>query len=216
MKQIVIVGAGGLGREVKCLIDAINKVNPTYTLLGFFDDGFAKGTLINGLPVMGSVADLLSLGADLAVAVAIGTPQVKQKVVQQLQTKSFYFPVLVHPSVIVSEDAIALGQGTIICAGAILTCNIVIGDFVLLNLSCTVGHDTQLHAYCSFMPGVHISGEVVIESAVYVGTGATIINGVVVGSETIVGAGAVVAKSLPSYVTAVGMPAKPIKSHSNA
>ncbi|MQP24738.1 acetyltransferase [Flavobacterium sp. LMO8] len=213
MKQIVIVGAGGLGREVKCLIDAINKVSPTYTLLGFYDDGFAKGTLINGLPVLGNILDLISQGSDLAVAVAIGTPKVKHKVVDLLKSKLFSYPVLIHPTVIISDDEVIIGQGTIICAGAILTCNIGIGDFVLLNLSCTVGHDTKLHDYSSFMPGVHISGEVIIESSVYVGTGATIINGVTVGRETIVGAGAVVVKSLPSCVTAVGTPAKPIKMH---
>lgn len=216
MKQIVIVGAGGFGREVKCLIDAINTVSPTYTLLGFYDDGFSRGTIINGLPVLGNVMDMFALADDVAVAVAIGTPKVKQQVVQQLASKSFSYPVLFHPSVIVSTDAVVFGRGSIICAGTILTCNITVGDFVLLNLSCTVGHDTVLRDYCSFMPGVHISGEVIVESAVYVGTGAAVINGVVIGSETIVGAGAVVAKSLPSNVTAVGMPAKPIKIHSNA
>ncbi|MDT8414444.1 MAG: acetyltransferase, partial [Flavobacteriaceae bacterium] len=91
--------------------------------------------------------------------------------------------------------------------------NIYIEDFVTLNLSCTVGHDTTIKKFSSFMPSVNISGEVIIHEKVYVGTGAKIINQLEIGSETIIGAGAVVAKSLPEKCTAVGIPAKPIKFH---
>ena len=80
---------------------------------------------------------------------------------------------------------------------------------------CTVGHDTSIGDYCSFMPSVNISGEVHIEEKVYVGTGAKIINRLSIGKATIVGAGAVVSKSLPENCTAVGIPAKPIKFHTN-
>ena len=87
----------------------------------------------------------------------------------------------------------------------------MIKDFVTLNLMCTVGHDTEIGNYCSFMPSVNISGEVKTNEGVYVGTGAKIINQLEIGENTIVGAGAVVAKSLPAHCTAVGVPAKPIK-----
>ena len=76
---------------------------------------------------------------------------------------------------------------------------------------CTVGHDITIKSYASFMPSVNISGEVIIHEAVYVGTGAKIINQLEIGENTIVGAGAVVSKSLPSNCTAVGIPAKVIK-----
>jgi serine acetyltransferase len=89
--------------------------------------------------------------------------------------------------------------------------NIQIGNHVILNLLCTVGHDTIIKDYASFMPTVNISGEVVINECVYVGTGAQIINKLEIGRETVVGAGAVVSKSLPSNCTAVGIPAKPVK-----
>ena len=80
---------------------------------------------------------------------------------------------------------------------------------------CTVGHDTLIKEYCSFMPSVNISGEVEVQECVYVGTGAKIINRLQIGKNTIVGAGAVVSKSLPENCTAVGIPAKPIKFHEN-
>ena len=84
-------------------------------------------------------------------------------------------------------------------------------DFVILNLGCTVGHDTTIKKYSAFMPSVNISGEVKIGEGVYVGTGAKIINQLEIGDYTIVGAGAVVAKTLPAHCTAVGVPARVVK-----
>ena len=88
-----------------------------------------------------------------------------------------------------------------------------IEDFVILNLGCTVGHDSIIKKYSAFMPSVNISGEVTIGEGVYVGTGAKIINQLEIGEYTIVGAGAVVSKTLPANCTAVGVPAKVIKFH---
>jgi sugar O-acyltransferase (sialic acid O-acetyltransferase NeuD family) len=123
------------------------------------------------------------------------------------------FPTLIHPNVIIGHDFVNIGEGSIICASNIITVNINIGKFVILNLQCTVGHDTSIKDYCSFMPSVNISGEVLIEEGVYVGTGAKIINLLSIGKNSIIGSGAVVAKSLPANCTAVGIPAKPIKFH---
>ena len=215
MEKIVIVGAGGFGREVKIIIDAINAVEKKYDFLGFYDDGFAKGNLINGYPVLGKVSDLNSVEMPFSVAVAVGNPVVKAKVVSQLSNDRLSFPILIHPSVLISQDDVAIGKGSIICAGTIITCNIKIGEFVILNLCCTVGHDTIIENYSSFMPTVNISGEVLIRERVYVGTGAKIINQLEIGQNTVIGAGAVVSKSLPENCTAVGIPAKPIKFHDN-
>lgn len=213
MKDIVIIGAGGFGREIKTLIDDINAEKNTYNFLGFFDNGIEKGKLINGSPVLGNIYDLNHVKSALAVAIAIGSPATKELVFNKLTNTSLEFPVLIHPSVIIGCDDIIIEEGTIICAGCILTCNIDISKFVTLNLMCTVGHDTIINDYCSFMPSVNISGDVKIHKGVYVGTGAKIINQLEIHENTIVGAGAVVSKSLPANCTAVGIPAKPIKYH---
>jgi sugar O-acyltransferase (sialic acid O-acetyltransferase NeuD family) len=213
MKDIAVIGAGGFGREVKGLIDDINKIRPIYNFKGFYDDGFEKGTLINGFKVLGGISDLNEVSSPIQVAVAIGAPDTKRKIIEQLTNTNIEFPTLIHPSVICSDDFVTIGNGCIICAGNIITCNIEIQDFVILNLMCTVGHDTTIKKYSSFMPSVNISGEVIIHESVYVGTGAKIINQLEIGENTIVGAGAVVSKSLPSNCTAVGIPAKVIKQH---
>ena len=109
------------------------------------------------------------------------------------------------------SQRVKIEDGCIVCAGNILTVNIVVHKFVILNLGCTVGHDTNIGEFSSFMPSVNISGDVIIGREVYVGTGAKIINQLSVGMGTVIGAGAVVTKSLPEKCTAVGIPAKVIK-----
>ncbi|MDN4753737.1 acetyltransferase [Porphyromonadaceae bacterium W3.11] len=214
MKKIAIYGAGGFGREVAWLIEDINASHHQYEFIGYFDDGKEKGQLINSYPILGGMHEINTYEEDLSIVVAIGSPQVKRKVIEQITNEKISYPTLVHPSVIhAPKEVLSIGKGCIICAGTILTVNIKINDFVILNLSCTVGHDTIIESFCSFMPTVNISGEVIIREGVYVGTGAKIINQLEIGKSTIVGSGAVVTKSLPDNCTAVGVPAKPIKFH---
>ena len=213
MKNIVIIGAGGFGREVKTLIDSINNQTPTYRFLGFYDDGFKKGQIINGCPVLGGILDVNVINIQCSVVIAVGDPQTKQGLYEKIKNNNVDFPNIIHPNVLLSDDFVEIGMGNIICASCIITCNINIKDFVILNLMCTVGHDTIISSFSSFMPSVNISGDVLIHEKVYVGTGAKIINQLEIGANTIVGAGAVVSKSLPENCTAVGIPAKPIKFH---
>ena len=203
MKNCIIIGAGGFGREVKMLIEQINAESKEYNVLGFYDDSTPKGTLINGLKVLGSVEDLNQVSEPTAVSIAIGAPKIKKKIVGQLTNPLLFFPKLIHPSVSlgISEDAI--GKGAIICAGNIITVNIKIGDFVILNLGCTVGHDTVIGDYSAFMPQTNIAGEVNLGEAVYGGMGAGIINQVSIGDNVTLGAGTIVVKDMPSNLSLI-------------
>lgn len=213
MENIAIFGAGGFGREVKTIIDTLNKIEAKYNFVGFFDDGHKKGEIINGFPILGKLEDINSVTENLSIVLAIAHPQTKKNIIAQIDNPYITFPNIIHPSVLISDDFVKIGIGNIICAGTIITCNIQIKDFIILNLMCTVGHDTVIESYSSFMPSVNISGEVLIKEGVYVGTGAKIINQLEIGEYTTIGAGAVVAKTLPAHCTAVGIPAKPIKFH---
>jgi sugar O-acyltransferase (sialic acid O-acetyltransferase NeuD family) len=214
MKKIAIIGAGGFGREVKMLIDQINYNEKQYEFIGFYDDNVESETIINGFKVLGSINELVQIDYNLELVISISDPKIKKKMYDTLNYNHFLsFPTLIHPNVLIGTDKVNIGYGCIICASNIITVNVTIGNFVILNLGCTVGHDTKIGDYSSFMPSVNISGEVIIEHSVYVGTGAKIINLLTIGNSTIVGAGAVVSKSLPEKCTAVGIPAKPIKYH---
>lgn len=210
MEKIAIVGGGGFGREVKCLIDDINEKTLLYDLVGFYDDApnIAK---TNGIKYLGQILNLNRVDYPLNVVLAIADPEAKENIIKMLDNVNLSFPNLFHPSVIKSKDEVYFGHGNVICAGNILTCNITVNNFVTINLGCTIGHDTAIEDYCSLMPNVNVSGDVILYEKAYIGTGATIINKVSVGRKTIVGAGAVVSRSLPDDCTAVGIPAKPIK-----
>jgi sugar O-acyltransferase (sialic acid O-acetyltransferase NeuD family) len=208
MKKIVIIGGGGFGREVDMLIDQINKADKGWTCDGYYDDGISKGKVIGGKPVLGNVEDLLLIKEEVYVVIAVGDPVVKRKIYERVkQNTSIKYPVLIHPNVEVGRN-VSIGEGSILCAGNILTVDIQLGIHTILNLSCTIGHDTRIGDFCSIMPGVNISGEVIMKDCVYVGTGAKIINQVTINENVTVGSGAVVTKNLEANCTAVGVPAK--------
>ena len=212
MKKIAIVGSGGFAREVLALINDINRDKPQYEFVGFV--GLDKNQTIHGYPVIGNDEEVNSTSEPLSLAIAVGEPHMKAKIRSKYSNPLISFPPLIHPSVLIGDSqSVSFGEGCVVCAGCILTTDIQINDFVTINLMCTVGHDTVIESYSSFMPSVNISGEVIINKGVYVGPGAKIINQLGIGENTIVGAGAVVAKSLPANCTAVGIPAKPIKFH---
>ncbi|RZK26545.1 MAG: acetyltransferase, partial [Flavobacterium sp.] len=142
MKNIAIIGAGGFGREVKTIIDSINKVNPSYKFVGFYDDGFEKGAIVNGYPVLGGVEEINSLGKACSIVIAVADPKTKATIFSKIKNANVDYPNIIHPNVLISDDYVEIGLGNIICAGTIITCNIIIKDFVILNLMCTVGHDT--------------------------------------------------------------------------
>ena len=213
MKDIVIFGASGFGREVAWLIERINDKNKEWNIVGFVDDDDEiQGCNINGYPVLGKSDYVKNYNGYLICAV--GFSSTRKKVIEKLQkiNSNIKFATVIDPSVVMS-NLVEIGKGCIICANTILTTNIKIGDFCTINLACTIGHDAVLEDYVTLYPTVNVSGNTHYGELVELGTGTQIIQGKTVGARTIVGAGSVVVKDLPADCTAVGVPAKPIKFH---
>jgi sugar O-acyltransferase (sialic acid O-acetyltransferase NeuD family) len=211
MKKIVIVGAGGFGREVLEIFKDQNKTENQWDILGFLDEKEDMwGKIINNYPVLGGL-DWFDNKKDVGCVIAIGNPKTRKRIAQLLVGYHVRYFNAIHPSVIIS-DFIGLGTDVIICAGSIVSVNSSIKDHVIINLKCTIGHDAVLENYCSIMPGVSISGEDHLGEGVYVGTGATIIQQITVGHWSIIGAGATVLSDVPEKVTAFGLPAKIMKN----
>ena len=212
MKNIVIIGAGGVGREVSLIIQQINELEPTWNLLGFIDDNTDNwGKVINGYSVIGGIDSLEFLSNDTYIVIAIANYEVKKKIVNKVNNK-FKFATIVHPKVWI-HDYMTVGQGTIIYEGAILTANIEIGNHVIISPKCGVGHDSIIKDYVSLLWNVNVSGNDLIEEGVMMGSGSTVIQGKKIGKGSIIGAGAVVVNDIESFSTAVGVPAKIIKSN---
>lgn len=212
MKDLIIVGASGFGREVAWAVERINAKMPTWNLLGFIDDAEdIQERDINGYKVLGKTADAGKY-KDAYFVVAVGASKVREKIVGNLKSANpnVKFGTVIDPTVEIS-DLVTIGEGTIICAHSIITVNISIGSHTIINLDCTVGHDAVLQDFVTLYPSVNISGLTDIGHAVELGTGVQIIQGKTVGDYSIVGAGAVIVKDIPARCTAVGSPAKPIK-----
>lgn len=212
IRDLYIIGAGGFGREIAWLAERINAVNPTWDIKGFIDDNqTVQGTQRGNYRVVGTCNMLETMDEEVWVVCAIGASHVRRKVIEKVsQFKNVKFATLIDPSVLMSPS-VKIGEGTMVCAGNILTVDISIGNHVIINLDCTVGHDAVLGDFVTLYPSVNVSGCSVLESEVEMGTGAQIIQGKKILQGTIVGAGAVVTKDLPANCTAVGAPAKPIK-----
>jgi sugar O-acyltransferase (sialic acid O-acetyltransferase NeuD family) len=144
----------------------------------------------------------------------VGAPKTREALMEKAASAGFNFETVIHPKVELSQW-IEIGMGTVICAGNILTTNILLGKHVQINLNCTIGHDVIMEDYATLAPGIHVSGWVHIGKRVYIGTGAVIINGtekhpILIGDDAIIGAGAAVTKDIPPNETVVGVPAKPL------
>ena len=217
MEEIVILGAGGFAREVQWWIERINQHELACTgkerwnLIGFIDIGEPIGTLINGMPVIGDDEYLINRKESLAVVCATASPRLRKKIIGRVMDNAkLSFPNLIDPSAHFSK-CINWGKGNIICANTIITVNISLADFCIVNLSCTIGHDVQISSYVTVYPTVNISGNVNIGECVEIGTGSQIIQGKTIGQNAIIGAGSVVVKDIPSNCTALGVPCKAIK-----
>lgn len=212
MKDLYIIGAGGFGREVAWLVERINAISSTWNIKGFIDDNPSiLEKLEGGYPVVGDTEFLLKQTEEIWIVCAVGNAKVRRDIVKKIeQNPVICFATVIDPSVLLSER-VTIGEGSIICAGSILTVDISIGKHVIINLDCTLGHDDIISDFVTIYPSVNVSGNVVVGTCAELGTGMQIIQGKKIGRESILGAGAVVVRDIPEKCTAVGSPARVIK-----
>lgn len=205
MKELIIVGYGGFGREVAWLAE-----NCGYSVLGFLDDGVTAGTY-GAYQVLGGVAKWAEYEQACFVA-AIGNPRVRKKVVAAMRRQGApAFATLVHPSVILSRSG-TIGAGTMICAGTVATVDFTIGEHVIIYTNCTVTHDDRIGDFVTIAPLAAISGNVVLGDGVEIGAGACIRQGVTMGAGSLLGMGGVLTRDAQPNQVYVGSPAKPFKA----
>lgn len=213
INDLVIIGAGDFAREVVALVERINTGGIKWNLLGYVDDNTDLiGQTVEGYKVLGSIDWIESNNReDLYFVSAIGISSGRATVTSRLNSiQNLNYAILIDPSAILMHG-VSVGCGSIICAGTIVAINVKIGPHSIINLNCTLGHDTVTGAYFTAHPGTNISGKVRCGDKVYCGTGVRIIQGIEITNDVLIGAGAVVINDIDREGTYVGVPAKRIK-----
>jgi UDP-perosamine 4-acetyltransferase len=201
---LLLIGAGGHAKVAA----EIAVQNEAFDLVGFIDQ-HPVGTLVNGVPVVGSDEHLPSLWDKgiRHIHVAIGNNLLRSRLGQQVSNLGFTLSTLISPAACISPSA-HLGHGSVIMAGAILNAEATIGDLTIINTNASVDHECKIGRVVHIAAGCVLAGNVTIGDRSFIGAGATIIPGVTLGDDVIVGAGACVVRDVPSGQRVVGVPAR--------
>lgn len=209
--SLFIIGAGGFGREVFSIVEALESSGNAPHPDGFIDDAPSPGDLervsVLGSRVVGSVDDLRGRAEPFSAVVAIGSPSARRTIAGLLANSPVTFPVLVHPDATMGRD-VRLAEGVVVAAGSRLSTNIEVGRHVHIDQNAVIGHDCTLGDFSRLNPQACLSGAVTIGRGALVGANATVLQGLDVGADAIVGAGAVVTRPVPSTATVKGVPAR--------
>lgn len=210
MKKLLIIGAGGFGREIAQYIDDISKIECMYELMGFIDEDISKkGYIYNGVEVLGSIDTLCDLSSKFEVYVfcAIANPADKLKMSHIIDKFNIQTINIIHPTSYIAPT-VELGKNVLISPMCTITTNIRIGNYIHINPQCGIGHDTVIDNYSTLYWNVNTGGFVHIGKSCEIGSKTFIKQGISIGDNVVSGAGSVIVKNINSNVTVKGVPAQ--------
>jgi sugar O-acyltransferase (sialic acid O-acetyltransferase NeuD family) len=210
MKDIAIFGAGGFGKEVACIINKINEIEPIWNLIGFFDDGIEKETEVSHFGrVLGNASDLNEWKEPINIVFAIGSPKILNLLVTKITNSNVCFPNIIHPEVSFADlRSFKIGKGNVIVRACSFSVDVCIGDFNQFNSLSALAHDVIVGSFNVFMPLSRISGEVRIGDNNFFGINSILLQNVKVGYNTRIGAGSIVITKTKDGFLYMGNPAK--------
>ncbi len=216
--NLYVIGAGGHAREIYSYIRDLAAAGWPGKLKGFLDDGLAPG-LHRRLEVLGPVAKNTISSTDLSSAAsyitALGDNCTRRNVVHRVEEifgDTLEAWTLIHPGARIGQD-VEIGEGACIAPAVVITTSVKIGRHCIVNVKASVSHDCSVGDFVNINPGATVCGWVTIGEGAFIGAGATLKDKVSIGAWSIIGAGAVVTRDIPPGVTAVGVPARVIKTH---
>ncbi|NLS94366.1 MAG: acetyltransferase [Planctomycetaceae bacterium] len=206
MQPIIIIGAGGFGREVYALLEDINRTAPTWNVLGFADDRSEALDSFEHYPSLLCPVEQLPVADCRHYVCAVGDPTARRAIVKRLADRGLVWPTLIHPTAAVGPGS-ALGVGSILCRNSVVTVDATLGNYVHLNLAATVGHDAKVGDFCTLSCQVDICGAAVVGNGVFLGSHASVLPRAKIGDGARVGAGSVVLRTVREGATVFGVPA---------
>jgi len=192
-----LIGAGGFANEIKAHMN-------DFDMICFVDDIYYQPNDKNIKPLSEFIPN------EYEVLIAIGDSAARAEIVSRLPIETKYF-TFIHPSVMIIGNDVEIGEGSIVCAGVIVTTNCKIGKHTHLNLLTTICHDNVIGDFFTTAPGVQISGNCVIGDRVYFGTRSSIKQKTKVCNDVIIGLNAGVIKNIEEPGTYTGTPTKKLK-----
>ncbi|MCA9839843.1 MAG: acetyltransferase [Trueperaceae bacterium] len=209
MNELIIVGAGGLGREVlQYALDTFSS-NSTIRIKGFLDDNVSELSNFHdklAYEIIGNT-DSYKVQEKDRFLLAVGNPNTRKMLVEKLEQRGAEFISLVHPKAYVSPSA-KLGKGVIISPFATIATHSVLSDHVVLGFYAHVGHDAVIGSYGVLSPYAAVNGGTVLEELGFLGTHAVVTPNRKVGRDAQIAAGAIVYSDVPANRLALGNPAK--------
>ena len=216
MKKLVIIGAGGCGREVLQWARDINEAGQAagtgarWEIRGFLDDNpQALDGKVCTVPVLGSV-DAYEVQPEDEFVCCIGNSAVRRAVTERLKARGAVFPAVVHPNAVVA-DSCTLGEGVIVYPYALISDNAVIGDGCIINMYSSVAHDSVLGEYCTISAHCDVTGMCTLGSRVFMGSTSHVVPGLKIGDDVYICAGSTVMSRVRSGMKVLGNPAKIVK-----
>lgn len=206
MKDLIIIGAGGLGRELLQWTKDVNAVEPIWNIKGFIDDNFNQ--LANfkcSHDIIGTVQDWIPSQNEIFVC-AIANPLIKQNIVRGMKLKGANFTNVIHPKAIIGSEN-SIGEGLILYPFARITVNCFIGDFVTIQSS-AIGHDAFVNDFSTISSNCLITGNASVGKRVFMGSNSTIIPNTIIADDVYIGAGSVVIGNIASGLKVMGNPAR--------
>ncbi|MGY0618352.1 NeuD/PglB/VioB family sugar acetyltransferase [Lysobacter sp. A378] len=201
MRKIGIFGAGGHAREILGLLDDLGMLSRVSSFVEsdeLWNERSVAGFSVKRL----SQFDCMSHDVVIAIGDSFGRRAIRAALPSDVR-----YPILVHPTV-VRGSRIEMGPGSIICAGSVLTCDIVLGEHVHLNRTSNIGHDCGIDNFVTTAPGVVIGGNCTVGEATQIGASACVRERTKIASEVVIGMGAVVVSSIHETGVYFGNPAK--------
>ena len=208
-RPLLLVGTGGFARETLELVNALNRVEPTWHVVGMLDDDPAThGRDVLGFAVVGPSAAVHD-HPDALVAACVASPDDPMRrlaLVARLDLPAERYATLVHPTAVVPASA-SIGPGSVVHAGTIMTADVALGAHVAVMPAVVLTHDDVVGDGVTFGARVSVAGGVTIERGAYIGAGALVREKLAVGAGAVVGMGSVVTRPVPPGEVWAGVPA---------
>ncbi len=212
MKNIAIYGFGGLGREVACLINAINEVQLTWNFIGFIDDGVPVGTECRYGKVIGNLDFVNAYSEPLSIVIAIANSRILKKLHAEIINSNIDFPNIIAPNITYfDKESLEIGIGNLITFNCRISCEVKIGSFNVINGAVSFGHDVLIGDYNVFGPSTRLSGKCVVGNENNFGVQTLVLQGIRIGNTTKIGLASVVIRNTQDGKFYYGNPAKKVE-----